>query len=77
MPSLHADACLKQATGGGDGHSNDGVFIRLGFDNLEVLEKFHPYVKNQATKTHVGYVYRQTKVRLTAHGISCHEASVV
>ena len=43
--------------GGGDGHIDNGVFIRFGFDYPEVLENFI-LVKNKATEIRVGmFIY--------------------
>ena len=36
--------------GGGDRHIDNGVFIRFGFDDFEVLENFQTNVKNKATE---------------------------
>ena len=55
LQSLHADTS-SEVKGGGDRHINNGVFLRFGFDDFEVLRKFLNDVKNKATKNSVGYV---------------------
>ena len=47
---------LHMKQGGGDGHINNSVFLRFGFDDFKVLRKLQNDVKDKATKTRVGYV---------------------
>ena len=42
LQSLHTSASNNRSEGiGWDRHINNGVFLRFGFDYLEVLRKFH------------------------------------
>ena len=67
---LHAETS-SWSRGGGDGHIDNGVFLRFGFDDFEVLEKLSNDVKNKATKNDVGYVVSmQPRLCSLAYGVS-------
>ena len=42
--------CFVMKRGGGDGHINNGVFIRVGFDDSKSWKNFQIVVKDKATE---------------------------
>ena len=53
MRCLHAEASTE-VTGGGDRHIDNGVFIRFGFDDFEVLEKLESQSKTKQRRRTLG-----------------------
>ena len=52
MPMLHFEA-----TGSGDSHIDNGVFLRFGFDDFEVLRKFQIVSRTKQQRNALGMLY--------------------